>query len=65
MRRSSKWLATLSISLAFAFSVALGLPAWVLGAQALVLSVVVAYIWSRPEPVVADVRPALATADAD
>ena len=43
----------------------IGLPLWVLGAQAAVLSAVVAYIWSRPEPEVVDVRPVLATADAD
>jgi uncharacterized membrane protein YbaN (DUF454 family) len=66
VRRSAKRLATVSIALAFAFSVVIGLPVWVLAAQAVVLSGVVAYIWSRPEPVAVDVRPvALATADLD
>ena len=65
VRRSAKWLATLSISLAFTFSVVLGLPAWVLVAQAVVLSAVVAYIWSRPEPAAIDVRQTLVAADTD
>jgi hypothetical protein len=50
VRRSAKWLASTSIALAFGFSVAIGLPLWVIGAQAATLSAVVAYIWSRPEP---------------
>lgn len=50
VRRSAKWLATASISLAFSFSVVVGLRPWILALQAVVLSCVVAYIWSRPEP---------------
>ena len=65
VRRSAKWLATVSISLAFTFSVVIGLPLWVLAAQGAVLSAVVAYIWSRPEPAAVVVRTALATVDAD
>ena len=66
VRRPAKRLATASIALAFAISVVLGLPLWVLAAQAVVLSGVVAYIWSRPEPVAVDVRPsALAPAEVD
>jgi uncharacterized protein len=64
VRRSAKLLATLSISLAFAFSVVVGLPAWVLAVQGVVLSGVVAYIWSRPEPAGFAVRPELPTYDA-
>lgn len=51
VRRSSKWLATVSIALAFTVSVLLGLRPWVLALQAGVLSCVVLYIWTRPEPV--------------
>ncbi|MGE0819259.1 MAG: YbaN family protein [Candidatus Nanopelagicales bacterium] len=65
VHRSAKRLATASIALAFAVSVVIGLPLWVLAVQAVVLSGVVAYIWSRPEPPAVDVRLELATADAD
>jgi uncharacterized membrane protein YbaN (DUF454 family) len=54
VHRNAKWLATVSISLAFTFSVVIGLPVWVLVAQTVILSAVVAYIWSRPEPVLSD-----------
>jgi len=50
VQRGTKWAATGSISLAFAFSMAIGLALWILIAQAVTLSCVVAYIWSRPEP---------------
>lgn len=51
VERGTKWMASASIALAFCFSVAIGLAVWILIAQALTLSAVVAYIWSRPEPV--------------
>jgi uncharacterized membrane protein YbaN (DUF454 family) len=50
VRRSAKWLATASISLAVAISVVIGLKPWILALQVAVLAGVVAYIWSRPEP---------------
>jgi uncharacterized membrane protein YbaN (DUF454 family) len=50
VRRGAKWAASISITLAFVLSVALGLKPWVLLVQAVVLSAVVLYIWSRPEP---------------
>lgn len=50
VQRGTKWAASGSIALAFAFSVAIGLDTWILAAQAITLSCVVAYIWSRPEP---------------
>ncbi|MGE3811390.1 MAG: YbaN family protein [Candidatus Nanopelagicales bacterium] len=50
VRRSAKRLATISIALAFGVSVALGLKPWILVVQAVVLTSVVAYIWTRPEP---------------
>ena len=49
IRRRAKWLATASIGAAFGISLALGLAAWVLALQAAVLSVVLLFIWTRPE----------------
>lgn len=49
IRRRAKWLATASIAAAFGLSVAMGLAAWVLIAQAVTLSCVMLFIWSRPE----------------
>ncbi|WP_347313696.1 YbaN family protein [Defluviimonas sp. SAOS-178_SWC] len=46
--RRAKWLASGSIAAAFLVSVALGLKAWVLGVQALVLFAVSVFIWTRP-----------------
>lgn len=46
--RKAKGLATLSIALTFAISLALALPAHVLGIQAVVLAGVLVFIWSRP-----------------
>lgn len=51
VRRGAKILASVSIALAFGVSVALGLKPWILLVQAVVLSAVVLYIWTRPEPV--------------
>lgn len=51
IRRTAKWLASVSIAAAFTISVVLGLKPWVLALQAIVLGCVVAYIWTRPEPV--------------
>lgn len=44
----AKRLATLSIGLAFALSLAMGLPVIVLTVQAVVLAAVSVFIWSRP-----------------
>ncbi len=49
IRRRVKWLATLSIVLTFALSLALGAPMRVLAIQVVVLSAVMLFIWSRPE----------------
>lgn len=45
----AKRLATLSIAAAFGVSVLLGLPLWVLAAQATVLATVLIFIWRRPD----------------
>lgn len=50
VERGTKWMATVSIVGAVVFSWAIGLAAWILLAQVLTLSGVIAYIWSRPEP---------------
>jgi uncharacterized protein len=47
--RRAKRLATLSIGAAFGISVALGVPAPVLGLQAAVLACVLLFIWTRPD----------------
>lgn len=47
--RTGKKLATLSIVAAFALSLILGVKPWVLGVQAVVLSLVMLFIWTRPE----------------
>lgn len=44
----AKRLATLSVVLVFGLSVALGLETWILGVQALVLTCVMVFIWTRP-----------------
>jgi len=49
IRRKVKWLATVSIGLTFGLSLIFGVPAHVLGIQAVVLSAVMGFIWSRPE----------------
>ena len=46
--RRGKRLASLSALAAIAISVALGLGAWVLGAQAAALALMLTFIWSRP-----------------
>ncbi len=46
--RRAKWLASGSIAAAFLISVALGLKAWVLVVQALILVAVSVFIWTRP-----------------
>lgn len=51
IKRRAKWLATASIAAAFAVSVSLGIPAWVLAVQAAVLIAVSVFIWTRPEAV--------------
>lgn len=45
----AKRLATLSIGVTFAVSVALGLRWWVLAAQLVVLAAVLVFIWRRPD----------------
>lgn len=45
----AKRLATLSIGLTFAISVALGLKPWILAVQAAVLVAVLIFIWRRPD----------------
>lgn len=45
----AKRLATLSIGVAFATSVGLGLKLWVLAVQAAVLAAVLVFIWRRPD----------------
>lgn len=45
--RRAKWLASLSILAAFLMSVWLGVPGWVLLLQAVVLSAVAIFIWTR------------------
>jgi uncharacterized protein len=49
IKRRAKWLATASIAAAFAVSLALGMPGWVLTVQAVVLIAVAIFIWTRPE----------------
>lgn len=49
IRRRAKWAATVSVACAFGVSVALGLAACVLAAQAAALICVMIFIWSRPE----------------
>ena len=46
--KRGKYLATLSIALVFGLSVGLKLAAWLLITQALILSAVLVFIWSRP-----------------
>lgn len=48
IRPAAKRLATLSIAVAFALSVLLGVPPVILGIQAVVLLAVLAFIWTRP-----------------
>lgn len=47
--RRAKLLATVSIVVVFGISLVLGLAVWVLGVQAAVLSLVLLFIWTRPE----------------
>lgn len=50
IHRRAKRNATVVIAAGFVFSAAVGLHLLVLAAQALVLSAVCAFIWTRPEP---------------
>lgn len=47
--RRGKKLATWSVAAAFFLSVYLAAPAWALGTQAVALSLVMLFIWTRPE----------------
>ena len=49
IQRRAKWIASLSIFVAFAISVILGLRPLILIIQAVVLSCVALFIWTRPE----------------
>ncbi len=43
-----KWISTVSIAAVYAISLALGLKLWLLLLQAAILSLVLLFIWSRP-----------------
>ncbi|MGB8622940.1 MAG: YbaN family protein [Paracoccaceae bacterium] len=47
--RRAKWIASLSMVAAFGISLALGVPPIILLVQAIVLSMVALFIWTRPE----------------
>ncbi len=47
-RRAKIW-ATVSIALAFAIPFILKFPLWIIGVEALVLSCVLIFIWTRPD----------------
>ncbi|MEM9197674.1 MAG: YbaN family protein [Pseudomonadota bacterium] len=47
--RRAKWIATVSIAAAFSISLLLGVALQYIVAQALVLSVVTLFIWTRPD----------------
>lgn len=47
--RRAKWLASLSIAAAFGISLWFSVPTWVLIVQAIVLSTVALFIWTRSE----------------
>ncbi len=49
IRRRAKYMATLTIALAFGLSLIMGLPLRILVIQAAVLSCVMAFIWTRPD----------------
>lgn len=49
INRRAKWLAILAMAAAFAISVGMGLGWGVLATQALVLTIMGAWIWTRPE----------------
>lgn len=49
IHRPAKWRATGMIGLAFALSILLGAPVYVLVVQVLVLSAALIFIWTRPE----------------
>lgn len=49
IHRNAKWLSTAMISGAFGISLLLGLSATVLAVQAVVLSLVMLFIWTRPD----------------
>lgn len=49
IRRSAKIMASFCIFIAFAISMALGIAWWALTLQAIVLTCVSIFIWSRPE----------------
>lgn len=48
IRPRVKWIATVSIVVVYAISVLIGLKLWLLLLQAVVLSLVLLFIWSRP-----------------
>ncbi|OED49481.1 YbaN family protein [Leisingera sp. S232] len=48
IRPNAKKAATLSIAAVFGLSLLIGVPAYVLGIQAIVLSAVLTFIWTRP-----------------
>lgn len=49
IRKSAKRIATLCIAFAFILALIMGVPAWALTAQAIVLCCVLTFIWTRPE----------------
>ena len=49
IRRPAKRMAVIAIALSFVLSVALGIPTWALGLQALALGGVTVFILTRPE----------------
>jgi len=49
IRRRVKWIATASIAATFGLSLWMGVPGYVLIIQAITLSAVMLFIWTRPE----------------
>lgn len=49
IRRRVKWISTASIAAAIIPAVALSLPLWLVAAEAVILSGVLVFIWTRPE----------------
>ncbi|MDZ7841702.1 MAG: YbaN family protein [Gammaproteobacteria bacterium] len=50
IRRPAKWLATVSVAAALGTSLLIGVGAMILALQTAALLVVLAFIWTRPEP---------------
>ena len=48
--RRVKWVATASVAAVFGLSVVMGVPLWALGTQAVILTFVMFFLWTRPEP---------------